>query len=908
MSLTLRLAEFRESNVIDRIAFGVLSPHEIRRLAKVTVVRGDLYEADGTPVSGGLRDPHFGAIEPGERCPVCGNTREDCPGHFGKVELARPVLIPHYTDYIYKLLQATCRACGRITLPEEKIKRYLEIYRRLRARWPQLAKVFSERVISEASQATHCPHCGKIQYKITYVRPFHFYEKRAEGDIRLNPSEIRERLERVTSEIEVLGFHPEKARPEWMVATVLIVPPLAVRPSITLETGLRSEDDLTHALAELVRQNEKLRNIIVTNAPETMIEDNWYLLQEIVAAYIDNELPGARRLTHRRKRYLKTLAQRLKGKEGRLRGNLSGKRVNYSARTVVSPDPYISINEVGVPVEIAKTLTVPMKVTPYNLEEARRLILNGPHKWPGALFVYKASERKKYDLRFYKNYEELAKTLQPGDIIERHLVNGDIVLFNRQPSLHRMSIMGHIVRVIPGRTFRLNLLVCPPYNADFDGDEMNLHVPRLEEAMAEAREILLVEKNILTPRYGGPIIGGRQDYVSGGYILTVKTSLYTREEVSRLLSIAQYEGDLPEPAILKPGPYWTGKQLVSLFLPDTLFFKGKSKTNAGELSCSDELCFHDSYIVVKNGRLLEGVLDKKAMGAEEPENLLHIVALEYGNEAARKLLDTLYKIFIRVLELRGLTMSVHDIELPPEAKKKIEELVGKYKAEVYKLFEDYREGRLEPIPGRTLEETLEIKIMETLDELRKNVQSIAANYLDPFNDVFIMARTGARGSEVNISQMAAMLGQQAVRGKRVKRGFRTRVLPHYKPHETEPEGWGFIKGSFKEGLRPTEVFFHAAAGREGLVDTAVKTSQSGYMQRRLINALQDLVVHYDGTVRDGWGNIVQFKYGEDGVDPMLTYHGKPVNVDRLIEKARLQAAKPQGGGKTRRAKRASGGR
>ncbi|BAN90633.1 DNA-directed RNA polymerase subunit A' [Aeropyrum camini] len=888
--MSLRLSEFREANLLDKILFGVLSPHEIRQLAKVTVVRGDLYEADGTPVSGGLRDPHFGAIEPGERCPVCGNSREECPGHFGKIELARPVLIPHYTDYVYKILQATCRVCGRITLPEEKIKYYRLIFRRLRGKWPQLAKTFATMVVKEAAQATQCPHCGKPQYKVVYIRPFHFYEKKPEGDVKLTPSEIRERLEKTGSEIEILGVHPERSRPEWMVATVLIVPPLAVRPSITLETGLRSEDDLTHALAEIVRQNEKLRNVIVTNAPETLIEENWMVLQEMVAAYIDNELPGARRLTHRRKRYLKTLAQRLKGKDGRIRGNLSGKRVNYSARTVISPDPYISINEVGVPEEIAKTLTIAMRVTPYNLEEARRFVLNGPDKWPGALFVYKTSERKKYDLRFFKDYKKLAESLEPGDIVERHLINGDIVLFNRQPSLHRMSIMGHIVRVMPGKTFRLNLLVCPPYNADFDGDEMNLHVPRLEEAQAEAREIMLVEKHILTPRYGGPIIGGRQDYVSGAYLLTVKTRLFTKEEVERLLSVAGYKGDLPEPAILKPRPLWTGKQLASIFLPDDLNFKGKSKTNAGDLACADELCLHDSYIVITNGKLLEGVLDKKAIGAEEPNNLLHIIALEYGNSKARQLLDSFYRMFIRMLELRGLTISLHDIDLPERAKQEIEELIREYKGRVYSIIEDYRKGTLEPIPGRSLEESLEIKIMEVLDELRKKVQEVASNNLDPFNDVFVMARTGARGSDVNISQMAAMLGQQAVRGKRIRRGFRNRVLAHFRENDTEPEAWGFVRSSFRKGLRPTEVFFHAAAGREGLVDTAVKTSQSGYMQRRLINALQDIVVTYDGTVRDLYGNLIQLKYGEDGVDPMKTYHGKPVDVKRIVQRVKTGKA------------------
>ncbi len=874
-----------ESHVIKGIKFGVLPPHEIIRMAKVTVIRDAIYEADGSPVAGGLRDPHFGAIEPGERCPVCGNTRDTCPGHFGKIDLARPVIVPHYGDALHGILQATCRNCGRILIPTDRIRYLTAIKERLKKRWPKLADTFVEEVKREAAARMECPHCGARQFKIRFIKPFTFYEEHPEGERRLNPIDVRERVEKTIDEdLVLLGVDPKYSRPEWMIITSLPVPPLSVRPSITLETGYRAEDDLTHALAEIVRQNERLKNFLISNAPETMIEDAWLTLQHVVASYIDNELPNTYQLTHRRKRALKTLAQRLKGKEGRLRGNLSGKRVNYSARTVISPDPMISVNEVGVPVEIAKILTVPIMVTPYNIEEARRYVLNGPDKWPGATYVYKARNGKKIDLRYIRNHKQLAEGLEVGDIVERHLIDGDIVLFNRQPSLHRMSILGHIVRVMPYKTFRLNPLVCPPYNADFDGDEMNLHVPRLYEAMVEAKELLLVEKHILTPRYGGPIIGGRQDYISGAYLLTVKTSLFTEEEVGQILAAAGYKGPLPEPAILKPRKLWTGKQLVSLFLPEDLDFKGKSKINAGSLKCGSEDCFHDSYIIVSGGKLLMGVLDKNAIGAEQPENLLHIIALEYGVSKARLLLDTLFKGFIRALEMRGLTMALDDIEIPEEAKEEIMGMVDEYKEKVAQLIRDYEEGRLEVIPGRTPEESLELKIIGLLQELREKAGQVAVSHMDPFNDVFIMARTGARGGEVNITQMAAMLGQQTVRGKRIRRGFRKRTLPHFKENDLSPEARGFVRGNFRDGLRPTEVFFHAAGGREGLVDTAVKTSQSGYMQRRLINALQDLVVSYDGTVKDAWGNIIQFKYGEDGVDPTLSYHGDGVKIDRIIQR------------------------
>ncbi|MCE4601425.1 MAG: DNA-directed RNA polymerase subunit A' [Desulfurococcales archaeon] len=874
-----------ERFILSGIKFGALPPFEISRMARVTITRPELYESDGTPVMGGPRDPHFGAIEPGEVCPVCGNRRDNCPGHFGKIDLARPVLIPYYSDHVNAVLQGTCRSCSRILIPEEQAKRQLRILRTLKSKWPQLAKNFVREVRKQAAQNSICPYCGAKQYRIRYIRPVVFYEERPEGEIRLTPIEIRDRLEKVRNEdAELLGLDPEAARPEWMVATVLPVPPLSVRPPITLETGLKSEDDLTHALVEIIRQNERLKHYLTTSAPETMVEDAWIALQHMIAAYIDNELPNVFVLQHRGGRPLKTLAQRLKGKEGRLRGNLSGKRVNYSARTVISPDPEISINEVGVPKEIAMVLTYPLKVTPENIEEARRYILNGPYKWPGATYLVKARTKTKIDLRYHKNHKQLAETLEVGDIVERHLLDGDIVLFNRQPSLHRMSILAHRARIMPGKTFRLNPLVCPPYNADFDGDEMNLHVPRIEEAIAEAEEILLVEKNIKTPRYGGPIIGGRQDYISGAYLMTVKTRLFTEDEILELLSKAGYKGDLPEPAILYPQRLWTGKQLVSLFLPKDFSYEGKSKINAGPLSCDSHDCFHDSYIVIRGGKLLEGVFDKNAMGAEQPNNVIHTIALEYGDAKARELLDTLYKAFIKMLELRGLTLSLSDVDIPEEARKEIEKLIEEARVEIAEMIEQLRKGQLEPIPGRTPEESLEIKIINRLQELFRKSQEVAVNYMDPFNDVFIMARTGARGSETNIAQMVAMLGQQVVRGRRIHRGFRKRTLAHFKEDDLSPEAKGFVKGNFRYGLKPTEVFFHAAAGREGLVDTAVKTSQSGYMQRRLINALNDIVVLHDGTVRDAYGNLIQVKYGEDGVDPMKTYHGDPVDIDRLIEK------------------------
>ncbi|RUM47781.1 MAG: DNA-directed RNA polymerase subunit A' [Hyperthermus sp.] len=872
-----------EEKFIKGIKFGILSPDYIRKMSVTAIVTSDLYDEDGRPIQGGLMDPRLGAIAPGQVCPTCGNDAKTCPGHFGHIELARPVIHVGFAKHIYDVLRTTCRRCGRLLLPEQELARYVRLLERLRDKWPLLANMLTIVVKRKASKIMECPHCGEKQFRIIFEKPYTFYEERPEGRIQLNPFEIRERLARVPDDDAILlGFDPQAARPEWMVLTVLPVPPIQVRPSIVLESGIRAEDDLTHKLADIVRTNERLRELLDSGAPQKLIDDHWFLLQYHVATYIDNELPRIPVARHRGGRPLKGVAQRLKGKEGRFRGNLSGKRVDYSARTVISPDPNISINEVGVPEEIAKILTVRVPVTPWNIEEMRRYVLNGPNKWPGANYVISPDGRK-MDLR-YADRKRIAELLAPGWQVERHLRDGDIVLFNRQPSLHRMSIMAHVVKVLPGRTFRLNLLVCPPYNADFDGDEMNLHVPRTEEAQAEARELMLVQYHILSPRYGGPIIGGVQDYVSGAYLLTSKATLLSLEDVVDLLSAAGYKGEIPEPAILSPKKRWTGKQLISLFLPKTFNFRGKARVSAGIFACDSEWCWNDSFILIKRGELLTGVLDKKAVGAEQPENMMHWLIKEYGSDYAKYVYDHMFKMFIRFIEKRGFTMTVDDVALPPEAKEKVKSILAEAEEKVRETIRKYREGGLEPVPGRTLEETLELEILDVLSQARKKVEDVVVNYLDPFNNVFIMARTGARGNELNITQMAALLGQQSVRGERIHRGYRGRYLPHFRKGDLSAAPRGFVYSNFYDGLSPIEVFFHAAGGREGLVDTAVRTSQSGYMQRRLINALQDLRVEYDGTVRTPYGELIQIRYGEDGVDPMKSSHGKAVNIERAIER------------------------
>ena len=889
-------------NLIKAIKFGLLSPDEVRRLSVVEIQTSDTYDEDGAPIPLGLMDGRLGTLEPRQRCKTCGNLSIGCPGHFGHIELAIPVIHVEFAKTIYRLLLATCRNCGRILLTDEEIEGLKVRLAEEEKYYGKPIKETSEEIFKSArkyKKFKECPHCGTVQLDIKFTKPTSFYEVeksvRKEGEKetleevprKLTPSMIRERFERIRDgDLKLLGFDPEVARPEWMILQVLPVPAVDVRPSIILQSGIRAEDDLTHKLVDIIRINQRLKENIEAGAPVLIIEDLSELVQYHVTTYFNNQVSGIPPARHRSGRPLKSLAQRLKGKEGRFRGNLSGKRVDFSARTVISPDPNIDINDVGVPLHIAMRLTVPEMVTERNIEKMRELIRNGPDRHPGALYIIRI-DGKRIRLEYVAERDKLAESIEPGFIVERHLRDDDITLFNRQPSLHRMSIMAHRVKVLPYRTFRLHLAVCPPYNADFDGDEMNLHVPQSKEAQTEARLLMQVQDQILSPRYGAPIIGATKDYITGAYLLTRMETLLTRKEVGKLLATAGYYGPLPEPKEGGSIPLWSGKHILSLFLPQDFNFVTRAQICRRCSKCKREDCPYDSYVKIQNGRLISGVIDKNSIGAERAETIFHRIVKDYGTDIAHDFLNSICRFINEFLSIRGFTYSLDELEISPRVSRRIERILTASERRIEELIVEYERGELERLPGQTLEETFEIQVMNELAKARDRAGEIVDEELSLENSGIIMTRTGARGSSLNIGQMMACIGQQAIRGKRIVRGYIDRTLTQFKLNDPRPEARGFIYSNYRKGLNPIEFFFHAMGGREGLVDTAVRTQQSGYMQRRLINALEHLRVEYDGTVRDSIGNIIQFKYGEDGIDPAKSDHGKAVNLDKMIERVEL---------------------
>ncbi|MFH1210093.1 MAG: hypothetical protein V1663_04870 [archaeon] len=1326
---------------VGKIVFGLLSPKTMKKRATVKIVTAELYDKEGYPVDGGLMDVRLGVIDPGLRCKSCGGKLKECNGHFGYIELARPVVHVKYVRVVLDVLRSVCRECNRILMTDEEMK---------------TNDKKSKDLLTYLKNIKKCPRCNSKQYSFKIEKPTTFVE----NDKKVNPIEVRARLEKISDDdLRILGLNPEYARPEWMILVLMPIPPVTVRPSITLESGERSEDDLTHKLGDIVRINQRLFENINAGAPEVIIEDLWDLLQYHVTTYIDNTLTQIPPARHRSGQVLKTLTERIKSKEGRFRHNLAGKRVNYAARTVISPDPKIKFNEVGVPIIVAKELTIPEKVTEWNTAYLKKFIENGHDKYPGANYVITLDGKKKKVTDDTK--EQILEELQIGCIVERHLLDGDISIFNRQPSLHRMSIMCHKIRVLPGQSFRLNpgvcvapdtkvhlksgiqrkidelkncwkeselatfdwknkalistelkkfwglkpqeysikcyklitketgreitatedhpfytdygikrlgninindrvivrpldtpiyedidqeilnekdivknapretyikhslkilkelklipfnlrdqramilarllghlygdgtfilkndvsrlifrgskedledlqkdilnlgfkpekiyiktsngvietikgkkLIVrgtgasfevrnkpigilfnaleapngdkvlnsfnvplwimnaplyikreflasyfgcelskpsirnsseknfrglifkmskiedkvtagikfikdiekllnefdiriesvnkdlgnirkdgkkttvliasfassnknqisffgkigylysrnkdnmarlayqylvlkqkainerkssynmfydlrnrgykykeiskmlniklsvleewsygkykaglqsdflnfekwknkyhinnglvwetvkeireeyvpfvydvttissthnffangfltknCTPYNADFDGDEMNLHIPQTEEARAEAEILMQVQTQIITPKNGLNVIGCIHDAITGNYLLT-KYFKFSREEAIDMLysiGINNFE-KLNKKEV-------DGKDVFSVLLPDDFNFVGNSKDK--------------QKVLIRKGKLVEGFIDKSTIG-EDNGTLIRRLYNKYGEDAGIELVNKIFRLGIEVLFRKGFTTSISDTDLPQDVVNKNKEKIIYTEKRISELIELYKKDKLEQLPGLTLEQTLESMILKLLNQLRDKIGENVFENVSEKNPTILMAKSGAQGNFLNLAQMAAMVGQQAVGGGRISNGYRERTLPIFKKGSLEADSRGFIVNGYKQGLKPYEYFFHAITGRDSLMDTALRTPKSGYLYRRLANALQDIRVEYDHTVRDANGKIIQFKYGDDGID-ISKSEGGIINIKRIVKEVK----------------------
>ncbi|XP_030878224.1 DNA-directed RNA polymerase III subunit RPC1 [Leptonychotes weddellii] len=716
-----------------------------------------------------------------------------------------------------------CKTCCHIMLSQEEKKQFLDYLKRPGLTYLQ-KRGLKKKISDKCRKKNICHYCGAFngtvkkcgllkiiheKYKTNkkvvdpivsnFLQSFETaieHNKEVEpllgrAQENLNPLVVLNLFKRIPAEdVPLLLMNPEAGKPSDLILTRLLVPPLCIRPSVVsdLKSGT-NEDDLTMKLTEIIFLNDVIKKHRISGAKTQMIMEDWDFLQLQCALYINSELSGIP-LNMAPKKWTRGFVQRLKGKQGRFRGNLSGKRVDFSGRTVISPDPNLRIDEVAVPVHVAKILTFPEKVNKANINFLRKLVRNGPEVHPGANFIQQRHTQMKRFLK-YGNREKMAQELKYGDIVERHLIDGDVVLFNRQPSLHKLSIMAHLAKVKPHRTFRFNECVCTPYNADFDGDEMNLHLPQTEEAKAEALVLMGTKANLVTPRNGEPLIAAIQDFLTGAYLLTLKDTFFDRAKACQIIASILVGKDekikvhLPPPTILKPVTLWTGKQIFSVILRPSddnpvranLRTKGKQYCGKGE-----DLCVNDSYVTIQNSELMSGSMDKGTLGSGSKNNIFYILLRDWGQNEAADAMSRLARLAPVYLSNRGFSIGIGDVT-PGQGllKAKYELLNAGYK-KCDEYIEALNTGKLQQQPGCTAEETLEALILKELSVIRDHAGSACLRELDKSNSPLTMALCGSKGSFINISQMIACVGQQAISGSRVPDGFENRSLPHFEKH------------------------------------------------------------------------------------------------------------------------------
>ncbi|CAB3361853.1 Hypothetical predicted protein [Cloeon dipterum] len=933
--------QYRSTNCVQKAAglnFEVVKREQIEQQSHLQVISDRLFRGDDQqrmPEFYSVLDRRLGTSSKDNNCETCGQDVLHCPGHWGFIDLEVPLFHVGYFGQVINILQTICKECSHVMLPKAVKQKYINIMNS-KLSYVNKKKIRKE-ILAQAKKSVECTNCsalnGLVKKGVGLLKIVHdmlrkcskkkkdeLLQERIEELTRMlddrgeaeklaaasfvhsfTPREVYQLLKRIPErDIPLLGMPLDSVqRPQDLIMTSIPVPPIVIRPSVKndVKVGSSTEDDITMCLKDIAFFHSNMKNHQFNNAnPYMYLTEDLDFLQAAAARLINGEAkyPSEKMLPTKPKR---CYMQRLKGKEGRFRGNLSGKRVDFSGRTVISPNPNLKIDQVGVPIHIAMTLTYPERVNSHNITYLQKLVAAGAHKHPGANYYDRPGQSRK-DLG-YGDTKAVSLKLRAGDIVERHLKDGDIVLFNRQPSLHKLSIMAHRVKVQNTRTFSFNECVCGPYNADFDGDEMNLHVPQTEEARTEALILMGTKSNLVTPRSGELMIGATQDFLTGAYLITQKDHFMTRDKFCQLINSilvdedAAMRIDLPKPAIVKPIELWSGKQLFSLIMrpnkkcPVKCNLRAKTKPYKGS---KEEMTADDSFVVIRNSELLAGALDKSVLGSGGKSNIFYILLRDFGENVSSKAMARLARLASYFLMNRGFSIGIEDV-MPDEklnASKK-ELIKEKYKV-CDELIVQHKNNALECMPGCSMDTTLETRLLGTLSEIRELAGRTCLESLPRHNSPMTMALCGSKGSTINICQMIACVGQQAISGKRVPDGFSNRALPHFPVYSREPDAKGFVANSFYTGLTPTEFFFHTMAGREGLVDTAVKTAETGYMQRRLMKGLEDLCVQYDNTVRNCNNVVVQFCYGEDGLDPtFMEGKDQPVDFERVLEHVKAKS-------------------
>ncbi|KNH03665.1 RNA polymerase IIA largest subunit [Perkinsela sp. CCAP 1560/4] len=907
-----------EQRVVTSIDFCAMDKSTIQAMSVITSKdpsqRGVcelISTQNGVPVLHGLCDPRLGSFSPHVICETCTQRYPNCPGHFGHIELVEPMFNVCYFKIIMMILRTICKNCGRSLIdcshpnfpaanrvknPRFRLRTMAKICRSRCFGYQRQVAPQSEIDTGDSPEESY--GCSRKQPRVKRTdNTLGFdivYDSGAQkGGVetfKWVAADVLRLFEKVDpTHWEFLGFSSERFRdprkpfhgnhPIEFILQSIPVPPLHVRPSVIFGGVAASEDDLTHIYTSIIKYNKELYQKKESGLLHEITAVRMQLQLYIAAIVNNNTSYFRKKATSRQGRQMKSIADRLKGKFGRVRQHLMGKRVEFCARSVITGDPCMEVDQVGIPKSVAMTLTFPERVTPFNQQRLTSLVQRGPDVHPGANFIIQPNGDR-VSLKNVRSREKLL--LAPGSIVERHLLNGDVVLFNRQPTLHRMSMMGHRVRILPHNTFRMNLSTTTPYNADFDGDEMNLHVPQSMLTKAELMEFMMVPKNFINPGRGHPVMGINQDSLTGVYLLTRRDTFIDWSEMqdyvfrmTTLQNTATHISTsylLKPPAILKPEVLWTGKQIFSMALNGlsvSLAHRDASEENDGDhpdhRAQGARMAPNDASVSIRNGELLHGAVVKSIVG-NVPNSLIHVITNMEGGDACQTFMNCVQSITTHYLIHHGFSVGIGDAIPKEESKDVVEQILRSTDIEMGKLCLSAVDNRFKDRRGRTLKETFEQEVNKLLSQCRSEAGIKIIEGYSSTNGFKCMIKAGSKGNDMNISQIGGIVGQQNCEGKRIKFGFRRRTLPCFVRDDYGAESKGYIRNNYLKGLSGPEFFFHSMAGREGLIDTACKTADTGYIQRRIMKICEDLHVAYDGTVRNAGRQIIQFVYGEDGLD------------------------------------------
>jgi DNA-directed RNA polymerase beta' subunit len=840
-------------NSIYAVSYYISSSQENQLDSSVLIENKELFHGD-LPADGGIYDSRMGTTDRTWHCGGCGLKKTYCPGHFGHIQLNYPVKNPMFRDYIVKFLKIICYKCGRLIVTKDikvaKNKRLMEYAR-----------------IVTYDKINKCPYsdCGQSHPMVVHDKsdPSVINLERIGPDgvpqrIELYNHVIRDILARITDEtIEKVGWL-QRTHPRNLILDTIRIIPNTARPYIKRQVGNRinSSDDITTLTKQIMEINQKLPKIIpeITEINKTL-RDLYGSLDLTYYEMVKGSSTGEIHMTGSAGKAPKSIAQRLNKKEGRIRRNLLGKRTRYMMRAVLTCDPSLEVDQVGVPISIARNMQIPEVVRPYNIEKLEIFFKNRRNIYPGSTHVWKKSRGERYLV------EKIDK-LEIGDILYRDLIDGDVIQINRQPSLTLYSIIGMRVVVLEtGESLRINESACAPLNADFDGDQINGIVCQNIQSRIEIEELSELKKIFISRQKHSPYFGCFQDSLIG-------TSQLTRSHIrmNKWHAMMLFNNILLLPDLKFDKQIYTGREIIGRFLPKINYPKRSPKMYKESYAPYIKYDPDEIVVEINRGELISGVLDKKSIGQTQPGTIFHIINNEYG---ARQALDTLHnfhQIIRNFILWNGATIGIKDIILPEYAIAIINEKTRLIIKGAQELAEKaHRRELIAPI-GTPLKIFYEQEMLTKLSLGDDFIEPIYNN-IDTNSGLMEFVLTGSKGDEKNAMAIYASIGQMTIGSNRMTKNFGYgRTSPYFLRGDQHPRANGFIDESYREGIRSDIFPFIAAEARYNEIMKALSTSIAGAQGRICTRNIESILVGnlYNSVKRD---SIVQLLYADTGIDP-----------------------------------------